>query len=193
MAKEVTAMFNTMEEDRFCDLYCDTVNRDWENSMQEMISYSEAELGMSRKQLDGLAGKRSWLVQKMRETQINTARYGLLEKKLDALSKEQHRKAMEFYREKRRHAKMVAEYRIESRKKRSEARLRFRNMTGEQREDLAKRYMLQGIGLHVCKQYRRRATVEKEKKAVRRVRKEARRQSFQRGGYAEGRKIVLDG
>ena len=76
-------MFNTLEEDRFCDLYCDTVNRDWENSMQEMISYSEAELGMSRKQLDGLAGKRSWLVQKMRETQINTARYGMLEKKLE--------------------------------------------------------------------------------------------------------------
>ena len=185
-------MLNTIEEDRFCELYCDTYNREWEGAMQEEISISEGELNLSRRTADALGERRSWLVRKMRDAKTSEERYRLLEQKLESVTKAQEKKLMEYYRDKRRHAKLVEEYRIESKKRRAEARNRFRNMTPGQRLDIAKRYLRDGIGTVECRLYIQKAEQVRARMEARRKEKEARRRGFQRAGYAEGRKISYE-
>ena len=216
----------SIEEDYFCNVYCEMVNGEWERSMQKMVSESEAELQVSRNQLNEVHHKRSLVMKKMRETAIGTERYAYLQSMLEKVKKAQAKCSMDFYQRKHRHTAFVKQYRMESRKRKGEAKAVFNGMTMNQRVLLARHLMDRGIAVTACKNYLvaaeehaasygvamdqvqetadlalNRATEKdiavKEWRDERETpkscsrQKEAQRGSFQRTGYAEGRKVEV--
>ena len=215
----------SVEEDNFCNVYCNMVNGEWEDSMKRAISESEAELNVARDNLDSLLQKRSWIVKKMRDPSVSRDRYALLQRNLEKMTKAQERFSAAYYREKRRHAELVKGYRMESRKRLGSARAAFRGMTMNQRVLLARQLMDRGIAMTACEMYlvaagehaasygvamdqvqetadlalhrpTEKDIAVKEWKEVKQKkyiqRREHKNRSFQRTGYAEGRKIDVN-
>jgi len=75
------------------------VNGEWERSMQKMVSESEAELQVSRNQLNEVHHKRSLVLKKMRETAIGTERYAYLQSMLEKVKKAQAKCSMDIIKE----------------------------------------------------------------------------------------------
>ena len=161
------------EENQFCKAFCETVNGEWERSMQRRLSDSEANLGTMRERRDTLQHNCSLLVRRMRDTVICSDRYKLLQNRL----------------EKKREA-------LESRRRERNAKARFNGMSLEERLVLARRMAGQGIAIATCNRYIKAVEDHERQGHVKKKpgsrRKEAQREVFQRSGYAEGRKIEAE-
>jgi hypothetical protein len=214
----------SVEEDFFCNVYCEMVNWEWERSMQKALSESRAELQESRDRLNAVHHKGSLIMKKMQDTAIGTDKYLLLQNALKKVKAAQVKCTADFYERKHRHTVFTKQYRTESRKRKGQAKAVFNGMTLNQKVLLARSLMDRGIAVTACRKYLVAAEEhaasygmamdqvqesadlalhrETEKDIAvkewrqKRVsphprRKEAKKNTYQRSGYAEGRKIEI--